>query len=176
MAIKINDIPPEGLTVEIEDRLDLSDEGATLTPFMARIKLVPGGSGTIHVTGTVDADPELECSRCLKRFPYPVRNAVMEFDVLPERAEPSASEQELNKADLDAEFYRGDEIDPAAFIREQVLLAIPMVPVHSETCKGLCPVCGTDWNEKSCTCARDAMPARDNPFAVLKKIIKPEKE
>jgi uncharacterized protein len=51
-----------------------------------------------------------------------------------------------------------------------------MVPVHSEDCKGLCPVCGADRNEKACSCAVATMPEKENPFAALKKIIKPEKE
>ena len=176
MTIKIKDIPPEGLTVDVEDRLDLFDEGTASTPFRAAIRISPEGQGIFHISGTVDATAELECSRCLKRFPFPVNNAALDFDLVPEGSLQKGTEHELGRSELDTEFYQGNEIDPADFIREQVLLAIPMVPVHREDCKGLCPLCGTDRNERKCGCTQEATPEKVNPFAVLKKIIKPEKE
>lgn len=175
MAIKINDIPPEGLTVEVEESLDLFENG-TLTTFTATITIHHGGPGIFRVTGTVSAAPELECSRCLKRFPFPVRDAAMEFELVPEGSVQSGTEHELGKGELDTEFYEGDELEPKEFIREQVLLTLPMVPVHDEGCKGLCPVCGADRNEKDCGHAAQELPAKESPFAALKKIIKPEKE
>jgi uncharacterized metal-binding protein YceD (DUF177 family) len=51
-----------------------------------------------------------------------------------------------------------------------------MVPVHSEECKGLCPVCGEDRNVRECGCKPEGVPGRESPFAVLSKIIKPDKE
>jgi uncharacterized protein len=176
MAIKISDIPPEGMTIEIEDLLDLFDEGEASTPFTARVTIKPEPRGIFHITGTVSAAAELECSRCLKRFPFPVTDVAMEFDLLPEGSLQAGAEHELGRAELDTEFYRGDEIEPRDLVREQLLLAVPMVPVHREDCKGLCPVCGADRNDRECNCKQDAMPEKDNPFAVLKKIIKPEKE
>jgi uncharacterized protein len=176
MTIKIKDIPPEGLTFDVADALDLFDEGKASTPFRASVTLRPEGQGIYHVSGTVEATAELQCSRCLKRFPFPVRDATMDFDLLPEGSLQKAAEHELGRSELDAEFYRDDEIEPADFIREQVLLAIPMVPVHREDCKGLCPLCGADRNERSCSCEQASVPEKENPFAVLRKIIKPEKE
>jgi uncharacterized protein len=176
MAIKINDIPPEGLTIEIEDDLDLFDEGTASTNFKATVTLRPGSAGSFHITGTVNATAELECSRCLKRFPFPVRDAAMDFELVREGMVKAGAEHELGRGELDVEFFRGDELEPKEFIREQLLLAIPMVPVHREDCKGLCPVCGTDRNERQCGCSTESIPAKENPFAVLKKIIKPEKE
>jgi uncharacterized protein len=38
-------------------------------------------------------------------------------------------------------------------IREQVLLALPTRPLCDENCRGLCPSCGVDLNEKACRCA-----------------------
>jgi uncharacterized protein len=176
MAIKITDIPPEGLTIEIEDSLDLFGEGNATAPFTATVTVMPEASGTFHITGLVNASAELECSRCLKRFPFPIRDAAMDFELVPEGALRTGAEHELGRGELDIEFYRGGEIEPTEYIREQVLLALPMVPVHREDCKGLCPLCGADRNERECSCKPDTMPEKESPFAVLKKIIKPEKE
>jgi uncharacterized protein len=100
----------------------------------------------------------------------------MDFDLLREGSVQTGAEHELGRAELDTEFFQGDEIEPRDLVREQLLLAIPMVPVHSEDCKGLCPVCGADRNERPCGCRTETMPEKESPFAVLKKIIKPEKE
>ena len=175
MALKINDIPPEGITLHIEDRLPSDESGQPAAPFKAAVTIRPGTQRTFHVTGTVSAQVELECSRCLRRFLFPVTEAAMDFDLFP-AGSVGSTEHELGRAELDSEFYEGDEIEPTAFIREQIMLALPMVPVHSEGCKGLCPVCGVDRNERTCTCQTEEMPEKDNPFSVLKKIIKPEKE
>ena len=35
-------------------------------------------------------------------------------------------------------------------LREFVLLALPMQRVCSEDCKGICPVCGQNRNQKEC--------------------------
>jgi len=176
MAIKINDIPPEGLTVQVENVIDLQIEGAAPAPFSATITIKPEENGIFHVSGKASASPELECSRCLKRFAFPIRDAVMEFDLAPERLVNAPGEHELGPGDMDMEFYRGEELEPEEIIREQLLLAVPMVPVHSPDCKGLCPICGTDLNEATCNCRRNGLEHEESPFAVLKKIIKPEKE
>jgi uncharacterized protein len=176
MAIKISDIPPQGTTIEIADKLDLFGEGRSAAPFRATLTIKPGPHRSFQVTGKVDAEVELECSRCLRRFPFAVKDAGMEFELLPEGTSGSAAERELGRSELDSEFYVGDEIEPKDLIREQILLALPMVPVHTPDCKGLCPLCGVDWNEKECSCHRDGPVGEENPFAILKKIIKPQKE
>ncbi len=176
MAFKINDIPPEGLTVRLADKLDLFEAGTATTPFKATVTFKAEGVGRFHVNGTVEATTELECSRCLKRFSFPVKEAAMDFELVPEASLGQATEHELGRAELDTEFYRGGEIEPKEFIREQLLLGIPMVPVHSQDCKGLCSECGADRNETTCGCRIESTEGETSPFAVLKKIIKPEKE
>jgi uncharacterized protein len=54
-----------------------------------------------------------------------------------------------------------------SILREQVLLTLPLKPLCSETCKGICPRCGADLNREPCQC-----PAEDSasPFAKLKNI------
>ena len=176
MAIKINDIPPEGMTIEVLDKADLFQEGAKTATFRANITIKPEENGIFHISGTMNASTVLECSRCLKEFSFELEDTAMDFDLAPERLLEEPGEHELGRGELDMEFYKGDEIEPAEFIREQVLLGLPMVPVHSPACKGLCPVCGVDLNERTCTCTHEAMGSPESPFAVLKKMIKPEKE
>ena len=59
------------------------------------------------------------------------------------------------------------EFDAAGFLWEQFLLALPENPVCSEDCKGLCPTCGIDRNQGTCTCAREE---GDPRLAVLRNL------
>ncbi len=170
MVIKINDIPPEGLTLELAQRLDLFDEGKDTTAFTAVFSLKPAGGARIRVTGRVKAEPALDCSRCLKSFAFTIDTEV-NFDFAPLSSLGANPEHELDRGELDTEFYEGDEIDMVSVAKEHLLLAIPMVSLHSPDCKGLCPVCGTNLNDAECTCRKDA---RDefNKFSKLKDLFK----
>lgn len=57
-------------------------------------------------------------------------------------------------AEADEETYQGREIDLDPLVREQLLLALPGYPLCREDCKGLCPACGQDLNERDCGCDR----------------------
>jgi uncharacterized protein len=54
--------------------------------------------------------------------------------------------------DADEELFDGKTIDLDPIVREQVLLALPMDVVCKDDCKGLCPQCGQNLNEKKCGC------------------------
>ena len=55
---------------------------------------------------------------------------------------------------VDEETYKGKVIDLDPLVQEQIVLALPAYPVCREGCKGLCPVCGQNQNEKACGCDR----------------------
>lgn len=60
---------------------------------------------------------------------------------------------------VDAEvchFYehpKGEEIDIAPDLREDLLINLPLKRLCREDCRGLCPVCGGDRNRRKCRCA-----------------------
>lgn len=171
MAIKINDIPPEGLAVELSRKLDLFDDGAS-TDCTAALTIKPAGSGIFRLTGSIQAETSLECSRCLKRFPFRIRESELHIELMPGSSlKQEGAEHELGRGELDVEFYQGDEIEPLDLIKEQLLLSVPMVPLHSPDCKGLCTVCGADLNIKECGCSRD-LTSKTGPFSQLKDILK----
>jgi uncharacterized protein len=49
-------------------------------------------------------------------------------------------------------------------LMEQVLLQLPMQRICSESCKGICPICGVNRNEAACQC--EAHPADDRWMAL----------
>ena len=104
-----------------------------------------------RLDGTLKTTLELTCSRCLEPFALPVDSR---FDIryLPQSENSGGGEREVEEDDLSDAFYRDEQIDLRQLIEEQFYLALPMKPLHSDDCKGLCPNCGTNLNEKTCEC------------------------
>ena len=98
---------------------------------------------------------DAECSRCLKSFrlDLPI-NFRVTLRPRPQHQDPLPIEQELTSEDIDQDFYDNELIDLGSIVREQILLALPMVPRCSEECRGLCATCGQDLNQGECSCDR----------------------
>ena len=64
------------------------------------------------------------------------------------------------------------EIDDLA--REALLLELPMRFLCSESCKGICPSCGTNLNKAPCTCQEGG--SRQNPFSALSELLTEDEE
>jgi uncharacterized protein len=104
-----------------------------------------------RLVGALKALLELPCSRCLEPFQLPVDSS---FDIryLPQSQNTGEAESEVEEDDLSDAFYRDEQIDLRQLMEEQLYLALPMKPLHSEDCKGLCPNCGANLNESTCQC------------------------
>jgi uncharacterized protein len=94
---------------------------------------------------------ELPCSRCLEPFRLPV-DATFDLRYLPMAENLGPEQREMEEDDLSEAFYRDDVIDLRQLMQEQFYLALPMKPLHSPDCKGLCPNCGTNLNLETCEC------------------------
>jgi uncharacterized protein len=88
----------------------------------------------IVVTGHVRAPWRGECRRCLRPVEGEVDATVLEvFETEPVEGETRR--------------LAGTTIDLEPVAREAVLLELPLAPLHSELCRGLCDQCGADLNE-----------------------------
>ncbi|HEX8731325.1 MAG TPA: DUF177 domain-containing protein [Ktedonobacterales bacterium] len=154
VAQLLKDAPGTTMDVELDgdDALDLREGEAELTsPVTGRIRMHRTNQG-IYVDGMVEASVRLECTRCLRpytttlTFPlreefYPVINVLSGAPVAgPHDADAFAIDQH-------------HQVDLREPIRQALVLALPMKPLHSEDCKGLCPHCGKDLNDGPCDCA-----------------------
>lgn len=127
---------------------------------------------TVRTKGRVKGHLDLPCCRCLEPVPLEVDKAFqVEYSPDPE-VEEEGEELELEYEDLETGFYRGDRIDLAGLVNEQLLLEVPMKPVCRSDCKGLCPQCGANWNEESCDCSDDSTDPRLAVLAKLKERMK----
>jgi DUF177 domain-containing protein len=109
--------------------------------------------GTAYrVTGRIDTRLRLECGRCLEPFEIAV-DSPFELRYVPQADTAADEEREVSEDDLTTAFYHDEKIDLAELMHEQFMLALPMKPLCSATCKGLCVHCGTNMNRESCACA-----------------------
>lgn len=124
-------------------------------PIKVSAAVVNNGSKLL-LTGNIDAELTLKCSRCLKDFKYKLKT---DF------------EEELSKeeGDDDAIHFEGDTVDLTDIVINNILLSLPMKPVCSEDCKGLCPICGGDLNINKCGCTDRNIDPR---LSVLKDLLK----
>ena len=108
----------------------------------------------VRIAGHATTMLELACSRCLEGYRVPV-DAEFDLMFLPAADAPGAGEAdevELADEDINTAFYRDGVIDLGELMHEQFYLTLPMKPLCREDCKGMCPVCGANWNETSCAC------------------------
>jgi uncharacterized protein len=127
----------------------------------------------IRVTGRVSAPLALTCSRCLAEYASFVDTNFTIF-FRKESAITSSIEDELELGEMDllSSAYSGDEIDLTHEIEEQIAMEIPLKPLCSDSCKGLCHECGTDLNTSSCSCNKETVSLAFNAlkdFKVTKK-------
>ncbi len=131
-------------------------------------ELLSNTLGEVRVYGTLQVEMEADCDRCLEATRFPLKSS---FDLfyrpVVEEANPHHSEVEIDKGEAEMGFYEGAGIELTDVLREQVLLALPMQLVCSETCRGICPLCGKNRNLGVCHC--ESKPA-DDRWAALKEI------
>jgi uncharacterized protein len=130
------------------------------------------GHDAFGVSGRIATRLELACGRCLEPFEVPI-DAAFELHYLPASENTGDEEQEVGEDDLTMAYYREGMLDLIELMREQFVLTLPMKPLCAETCRGLCPACGTNLNRTTCGCA----PAWEDPrLAPLRSLLPRDKE
>ncbi len=108
------------------------------------------GQSGVYIEANVRGSVTLTCSRCLTSFQRPIDlscEAKFTGDVLENRDEAD-DDDDVEVFPLEGTFCDLDEM-----IRHEIVLSLPMKPLCSEECKGLCPICGTNLNDGTCDCA-----------------------
>jgi DUF177 domain-containing protein len=119
----------------------------------------------VRVDAKAVAALQVGCGRCLSPVALDVP-VEFELTLVPEdeyEEEPPRAEKDGHKGHgggsfearaAEEETYAGKTVDLDPILREQILLALPSYPVCKESCKGLCPVCGANLNDRECGCDR----------------------
>lgn len=121
----------------------------------------------VQLEGHLAATILLQCGRCLQDFNQPVNeNFALTFAPLPpEHAD--IEEVELEADELNLVVYEDEVLDLSSVLLEQLIMAVPISPVCSSNCLGLCPECGIDLNKQQCSCAKKVF---NSKFSVLARM------
>jgi uncharacterized protein len=157
MKIKIHEIGPDGRSLSLPFSKDwaarvLSGVDAELVePAGADLRLERVGDD-ILLRGRMLGHVNVPCGRCLA--PARIDLAAPVQMTYTQRPEVVSATVEIADDDVDFATFDGYEIDLGELFREQILLAIPMVPLCAPDCKGLCAQCGKDLNQGPCGCTQ----------------------
>ncbi len=132
MKIRISEIPEEGLTVSGDVDPAGMDMETPVLKFPRPLRLTATFQRereTVLVAARLEGETRQTCGRCLEPYTRPYDN---EFG-------------------LDYEVREDPYLDITGEVREEILLSHPVLFLCKEDCRGLCPRCGTNLNERSCT-------------------------
>lgn len=146
-------------TLHVDEETDFSGQESVVTGDLQLVRT----DRAILVKGTLKSDIQLTCSRCLKLFTCTVKLDIEEeyfpsIDI--QTGAPMPKPEDPDAFTIDQQ----NILDLTEAIRQYGLLAIPMKPLCREDCAGLCPTCGANLNEVSCTCSQ---PAKDPRWSRL---------
>jgi uncharacterized protein len=150
------EVPPERLS---------RPELVSLAPVRFRGRLEKADTG-FQLDGTLELAGSVSCARCLKEVLFQRRGNVS-WVFAPEHERSNAEDLELAPKDLDVIWYADLVVPFDPLIDEQLQLELPMKPLCSDSCRGLCPQCGADLNAGACACAARA----DDRWTPLKSLL-----
>ena len=132
MKINVNRIPEEGLKEHASYDpavLDMERWDIHLPQPFEVDAFVTKADKEVVVDVDIRCPVRMSCSRCLEEFDQVIRpEALFTYPVV----KPS------------------DVVDITDDVRQEIILAFPMIPVCRPECKGLCSACGQNLNAGSC--------------------------
>lgn len=87
------------------------------------------------------------CDRCVEEFTQMIISSYALFYVYNELDTGKHQPEEIQILAPDTLY-----LDLTEDVRQMTMLSVPLKLLCREDCKGLCPQCGTNRNERSCTC------------------------
>ncbi|MGI6703134.1 MAG: YceD family protein [Clostridia bacterium] len=153
MIVYVNRLKSDGsgrMPFELAEDIIAMDHGGERVDFSGPVQIkgsVDRDGDLIIVTGEVQTEAILQCSRCLRTVRHSLRAAFKQ-----EYSETGDGEDVLPA--------KVDRIDLEIPVRESILLELPVKVLCTEECRGLCPVCGADRNEGECGCKHEEIDPR----------------
>jgi uncharacterized protein len=133
------------------DEIDLGTENVRLLSDVSAVGTVTKHIVQTDVEGTIRADAEIDCTRCLNPVAAPL-DITFDVSFVTEDNFTAEKETALDADDLETDVFGGDKLDLKELVREQVLLDLPGQLFCREDCKGLCQKCGANRNLIDCKC------------------------
>ena len=114
-------------------------------------------AGMVLLTFTAETVLRSVCDRCMKTFDNP-KTVSGQFML---------AEEVQDEENDDIILLENDELDLGELAKTVFILEMDTKTLCSEDCKGICPGCGVDLNQGTCTCKKEVDPR----LAVLAKLL-----
>lgn len=132
MKIDVNRIPEEGLQEHATydpSEMDMERFDIRLDAPFEVDAMIMKADRELVVTAQIHCPVRFTCARCLEEFASKVEtNSIFSYKIGP-----------------------ADVVDITDDVRQEIILAYPMIPLCRTDCKGLCGACGQDLNRASCS-------------------------
>jgi len=115
-------------------------------------------SGGVLATVEATAPVTGECARCLEPVTLSVDVFFRELYEFGEEPADRRLSEPVEEDDADRRFLDGNLLDLEPALRDAMVLALPLAPLCSDDCEGLCPECGARL--------ADAGPSHDHDGAI----------
>ena len=125
-------------------------------PVKLDLILKPDGD-EIDLTGCIDTELLLACSRCLETFSYSIHIELNE-----------RLSKTLKSEEEDIIFIEDDKLDLNEIVENNIISILPIKKLCNKDCKGLCHQCGINLNHSTCKCTFDEIDPR---LAKLKNLF-----
>ena len=116
IGLDVNGVPA-GATISLDVRHEAVTEG-------------------VYVSGTVSAPLRGECARCLEELTDELTVEIGELFAYPDSATDETTDEDELPRVVD------EHVDVEQTVRDAVVLALPLAPLCTDDCPGLCPDCG----------------------------------
>ena len=154
---------------------DLESGLKCVEPIKGKISFTNTGT-LVVVRGQFSTTIELECGRCLGTY-------TMDLDLPIEEGLPISGTPEFDNEEIVEEDKQLEELALPLFVdniynltellRQSIVTAVPIKPLCSELCKGLCPQCGKNLTQGPCECPPET---ENTAFAALALLLKKKEE
>ena len=165
--LTLKDVPADGREFSFSDQSLWTDAWrefnlpyAVKRPLEASLFVLPQKDGAL-VRGSISGAISLPCDRCAEDMELPVEESFEVYEQLDGEDADVREDGWLRQV--------GDhlELNVGGLLWEQFLLGLPVKPLCSPACQGLCPGCGQNLNLGPCQCEQEQSDPR---LAVLRDL------
>lgn len=110
-------------------------------------------NASVHISGEVELEAAIPCSRCLKEVRVPIR---FDIDKTLRIEGDTLVDDEMEEVD----YLIGFELDVEKLVYAEILVNWPMKVLCRDDCRGICRVCGRNLNEEACSCQKTELDPR----------------
>ena len=146
----LKDLPLSLALNEDAARLAKLDKGVILLGQVFADLNVMQGDHIYYFTGHTRCDANMICSRCAESYRTTLQGEV-DFSIREVDDGRPVDMDDVPENELLVP-ANATQVDITTPVREALILAIPLQPLCREDCRGICPICGVNRNEKSCDC------------------------